>query len=1311
MHIADVKVSSEFKVLKDLLTVGRQKFEFSDGKAYYIHNGSHYAIYLKDGEEEIRILPNESAGYVKTSNDLEIATKLPASYEYPRFVYVAVSDSVVAEKATPIGGFVERDTEGAYVFRGSVDKREDLPEKAQVGDVYNIINESGMNVGYTKDGTWDNLGATFDADLTVFALKTEVTAEFERVDAALELKASQEEVTEALTKKAEQTDFVALSGRVDEINEVKATKEELNAFIDNNSDQHDHIFEEIEKKVNQVDYDAKVSEIETTLGSIIELDNSQASAINALGESKAEKSEVNAAVEALNTKNDTQDNAIDALANAKADKAEVSAALQEINSALNEKAVKTEVNAAFAEIDSDIAEIDVKVAENESNIANAVEAQALLASKAEVEAKEQALQNAIAEAVAAHADLATKAEVEAVAAKLAGVYHFRGSVASRADLPTDAEIGDVYDIADEDGMNVGYKGNGQWDNLGSIFNPAAIIEMINDLAAVVDAAKAEHANFATKVELAELAAAVETKAVKSDVDAALATKADKTDLVVFAEKEQVESQLNLKADKTDLEFYVAASQFQEHEAANESAFTAINTELSKKAVKSDVDAALDLKATKEEVESEFAAFNHELEVNVAALEEGKADRSDLETLASKAELQALDEAKASKESVQEVAGAKADKSDLESLATKDELQQVAGAIPDISPLASKEELQQVAESIPSIEGLATEDSVTAEAQARQAADADIISHIWSKSNMNQGYFQTKYTHQNGSHAMLWNESDGGGSQTFDKTANIVSYVGTNLEEGNSDKDGAINVQIYSKDKASNEGVRINVNSKKAYYLQGANKANVDSRELAVKADIDELAAQIPAVDGLATKDELQQVAESIPSIEGLATEAQVQEVANAIPDVSGFATQQQLALKLDKSEIFDSTGVFNTVATAQDGTYSKIWNELNSGGGSQIYNAPRNFLSYVGVNKSSASDPVDVQIYAKDKSTNIGTRLNVSATDGMFYLKNCKNLGVPAGREVVVKDDIAGFAEATEVDKKATTIDALALAARLAVVEERLSELSKTSVEQVAITPEVTTLADDTKDYILSGDVVATLRVTGKSAEVSGTQSNDARLNITAGDVEIKNYQTSGAFAKATSNATISISSDGYVTVRDAVIDGTMYNGIEIGLANGKEVKGVTIENCDFKGKFSNNAISIFAQKDGAVVNINNCHFEEVSNALRLSNKSNTKVTVNITNCTCDKWEANADYAGFILCQDYTSASAEAAATNNLFAPEKVAINISNFVGPYGKLVEPDSIAEIAGCRDAEKQFIYVYRDKSGLVNYSADTYPALSIS
>jgi len=137
---------------------------------------------------------------------------------------------------------------------------------------------------------------------------------------------------------------------------------------------------------------------------------------------------------------------------------------------------------------------------------------------------------------------------------------------------------------------------------------------------------------------------------------------------------------------------------------------------------------------------------------------------------------------------------------------------------------------------------------------------DLAAYVLKSDIFTNGYFKTVYNHQDGSYAMMWNESDGGGSQYFNKGADVLSYVGTN--DGGADAD-AVNVQIYSKNKSNNSGVRINVNSQKAYYTKGAitsaNGGN-ENNEIAVLGDIDSkieaAAGNYAAKDDVYTKEEV-----------------------------------------------------------------------------------------------------------------------------------------------------------------------------------------------------------------------------------------------------------------------------------------------------------------------------------------------------------------------------------------------------------------------------------------------------------------------
>lgn len=70
-------------------------------------------------------------------------------------------------------------------------------------------------------------------------------------------------------------------------------------------------------------------------------------------------------------------------------------------------------------------------------------------------------------------DADTLADAKAYAdGKVTGVYHYKGSVASRSALPAAPAVGDVYNVQDEDGQNVAWTGSA-WDALGATVDLSA----------------------------------------------------------------------------------------------------------------------------------------------------------------------------------------------------------------------------------------------------------------------------------------------------------------------------------------------------------------------------------------------------------------------------------------------------------------------------------------------------------------------------------------------------------------------------------------------------------------------------------------------------------------------------------------------------------------------------------------------------------------------------------------------------------------------------------------------------------------------
>ncbi len=337
------------------------------------------------------------------------------------------------------------------------------------------------------------------------------------------------------------------------------------------------------------------------------------------------------------------------------------------------------------------------------------------------------------------------------------------------------------------------------------------------------------------------------------------------------------------------------------------------------------------------------------------------------------------------------------------------------------------------------------------------------------------------------------------------------------------------------------------------------------------------------------------------------------------------------------------------------------------------------------------------------------------------------NLNTPSGVRPTVQEAGQSGEEANKIAYLSDILDLKTsdnlMLSRIETLEEKLASLSKTNVEDVVLTADGSdSFNDNTKDYIISGEESKNTTIVGKSVKMANVKiSNNARTDVYANDVELKGVELNGEFPKENGNAVVKINNAEYVVVRDMVFDSSnVYNGIEIGLAVSAKTedssttytlpKSILFENCKFLGKFSNNAILIFGTQDNAVININNCYFEDLSNPFRLSNRLNVKCTMNITNCKIDKWDVNSPWQGMLLMQDYTSGDADKANENNLFAPEKVTINVINTIGPDGKKVTmPSDISTVCGTGN-EKQLFYIWDNYRDLVPYDKSKYPTINI-
>lgn len=308
--------------------------------------------------------------------------------------------------------------------------------------------------------------------------------------------------------------------------------------------------------------------------------------------------------------------------------------------------------------------------------------------------------------------------------------------------------------------------------------------------------------------------------------------------------------------------------------------------------------------------------------------------------------------------------------------------------------------------------------------------------------------------------------------------------------------------------------------------------------------------------------------------------------------------------------------------------------------------------------------------------------------------------------EIAYVSDVAGLSNTLE-----------ALNATVQILQSKVDVLTKTNTEVVSVDGSAGELKDSSKDYIVSGSINENAEIVGKSISLKSIKvSDNARLKLNAGDVEAKDLNISGSFPKANGNTVISVNNAEFIVFKDMVFDASeVYNGIEIGLASNSVLpKNILFDNCKFQGEFSNNAILVFGTQDNAIITLNNCYFEKISNALRLSNKSNASgVVVNINNCTVDQWETRAPWQGFLICEDYTNKTEEEVNANNLFGDGKITVNFNNLVHA-GVKINPADPASVCGTKN-ESQVVIVCQDAVAgpegdyCLSYDAAKFPVVS--
>lgn len=359
--------------------------------------------------------------------------------------------------------------------------------------------------------------------------------------------------------------------------------------------------------------------------------------------------------------------------------------------------------------------------------------------------------------------------------------------------------------------------------------------------------------------------------------------------------------------------------------------------------------------------------------------------------------------------------------------------------------------------------------------------------------------------------------------------------------------------------------------------------------------------------------------------------------------------------------------------------------------------------------KTTDGSAVNIAMVSKWNKVDLGspyTITNINTPKGQRPTVQEAGQSGPEANQIAYVSDVAGLSNTLE-----------ALNATVQILQSKVDVLTKTNTEVVSVDGSAGELKDSSKDYIVSGSINENAEIVGKSISLKSIKvSDNARLKLNAGDVEAKDLNISGSFPKANGNTVISVNNAEFIVFKDMVFDASeVYNGIEIGLASNSVLpKNILFDNCKFQGEFSNNAILVFGTQDNAIITLNNCYLEKISNTLRLSNKSNASgVVVNINNCTVDQWETRAPWQGFLICEDYTNKTEEEVNANNLFGDGKITVNFNNLVHA-GVKINPADPASVCGTKN-ESQVVMVCQDAVAgpegdyCLSYDAAKFPVVS--
>lgn len=371
------------------------------------------------------------------------------------------------------------------------------------------------------------------------------------------------------------------------------------------------------------------------------------------------------------------------------------------------------------------------------------------------------------------------------------------------------------------------------------------------------------------------------------------------------------------------------------------------------------------------------------------------------------------------------------------------------------------------------------------------------------------------------------------------------------------------------------------------------------------------------------------------------------------------------------------------------------------------------FVRYV-VCGHTESDTIDLYAFRKGVEPELADKLEFKDKIGDF----AKAKGLVASEVEAMLLNRLNHAWWADAVKQVVMVDLLQDAdmasEALKAIPEGFKAVASHIGGSVTITDPSGDLNKPGENIVITGGEVVTEKktITGASVALKDFKQDSVTTTINAEKVVVSGMEVSGKLGKNTNHVQINASES--IEIKDSVISGDGYNGLMIAFDTKTAApKTITIDGVDFTGTMSNNTVNIFGMADDGVVTIKNCHFGPCSNPFRYCNQFNAKnVTINLVNCQFEKWEISQKWTGIVCLEDIVSKTIEERDANNFFAPEKVAFNFVNCIGPDGKKIAPADLSKVCGSCD-ENQLIYTWCGHASkeVPAYDPAVYPVITFA